>query len=77
MRVATSDAESRGVEVGLAVLPLVDEPLISDILAGKLEIVVEDFAEGALRFEWGSLGKLRKKREESSLETMGKTPISA
>jgi len=61
VRVATSDAESRGVEVGLAVLPLVDEPLISDILAGKLEIAVEDFAEGALRFEWGSLGNLRKK----------------
>ena len=50
MRVATSDAESRGVEVDLAVLPLVDEPLISDILAGKLEIAVEDFAEGALRY---------------------------
>jgi hypothetical protein len=60
VRVATSDAEPGGVEVGLAVLPLVDESLISDILAGKLEIAVEDFAERALRFEWGSLGKLRK-----------------
>jgi hypothetical protein len=65
VRVATSDAELRGVEVDLAVLPLVDEPLISDILAGKLEIAVEDFAEGALRSEWGSLGKLRKSGERA------------
>jgi hypothetical protein len=32
--------------VDLVISPLADEPLISDMLAGSLEIAVEDFAKG-------------------------------
>jgi hypothetical protein len=60
VRVIASDVESREVEVDLVISPLIDEPLISDILAGRLEIAVEDFAEGLWRFKWESIEKLRK-----------------
>lgn len=46
------DAESGPVEVDLVVSPYADEPLISDVLAGRLGIAVEDFAEGLWRFRW-------------------------
>jgi len=39
-------ARSKDVDVDIVISPLADEPLISDILAGSLEIAVEDFAKG-------------------------------
>ena len=44
----------------MVISPLADEPLISDRLAGALEIAVEDFAEGLWRFRWEPLSKLRR-----------------
>ncbi len=46
VKAVVSNIESRGVNVDLVISTHIDEPLISDILAGKLEIAVEDFAEG-------------------------------
>jgi len=39
---------------------LVDEPLISDVLAGKLSIAVEDFLEGLWRFRWEPKERMRR-----------------
>ncbi|MHB9301870.1 hypothetical protein [Thermofilum pendens] len=50
VHVVAGGAESR--EVDVVVSPLADEPLISDVLAGELEIAVEDFARGLWRFRW-------------------------
>jgi len=44
----------------LVISHLADEPLISDMLAGSLEIVVEDFAKGFWRFKWEPKEKIRK-----------------
>lgn len=54
------DAESKEVVVDIAVSALADEVLISDKLAGGLELVVEDFAVGLWRFRWEPRDKLRK-----------------
>lgn len=53
------DVTSRIVEVDVVVSPLADEPLISDMLAGELEIAVEDFAKGLWRFRWEPAERLR------------------
>jgi hypothetical protein len=45
--------------VDLVISPLADEPLISDMLAGSLEIAVEDFAKGFWRFRWEPKEKIR------------------
>jgi len=72
-----SDA-SGGVNVDLVLSTHIDEPLISDILADKLEIAVEDFAEGSWRFKWEPMGKTQKKREERNIPNsntmISKTP---
>ena len=65
VRVVASDAESKEVEVDLVISPLIDEPLISDILAGRLEIAVEDFAEGLWRFKWEPIEKLRRSEKRA------------
>ncbi len=65
VRVIASDAESKEVEVDLVISPLIDEPLISDILAGRLEIAVEDFAEGLWRFKWEPIEKLRRSEKRA------------
>jgi len=52
VKVVTDDASSKEVETDLVISPLADEPLISDVLAGELEIAVEDFAQGLWRFRW-------------------------
>jgi len=39
---------------------MADEPLISDKLAGALEIALEDIAEGLWRFRWEPKEKTRK-----------------
>ncbi|MCL7390895.1 MAG: hypothetical protein LZ171_02515, partial [Thaumarchaeota archaeon] len=54
------DEESRQVQLDIVISPLADEPLISDVLAGALEIAVEDFAEGLWRFRWEPKEKLKK-----------------
>ena len=59
VKVLAEDAESKEVAVDLVISPLADEPLISDQLAGRLEIAVEDFAEGLWRFRWEPREKLR------------------
>jgi len=51
-QVVAGDASSKRVEVDIVISPLADEPLISDMLAGELEIAVEDFAKGLWRFRW-------------------------
>jgi len=58
--VVTEDVESKTVEVDIVVSQLADEPLISDVLAGSLELAVEDFAEGLWRFRWEPKERVRK-----------------
>ncbi len=60
VQVITEDVSSREVEVDIVISQLADEPLISDILAGRLELAVEDFAEGLWRFRWEPKEKVRK-----------------
>jgi len=57
--VMAGDASSRETTVDLVISPIADEPLISDMLAGRLEIAVEDFAEGLWRFRWEPKEKVR------------------
>ncbi|MGC8933331.1 MAG: hypothetical protein ACP5LQ_08600 [Candidatus Methanodesulfokora sp.] len=52
VRAVADDAESKSILADIVISPLADEPLISDVLAGRLEIAVEDFAEGLWRFRW-------------------------
>ncbi len=59
VKVVTGDAESREVLVDVLVSPLADEPLISDLLADELEIIVESFGKGLWRFRSDPPGKLR------------------
>jgi hypothetical protein len=58
VKVVTEDAGSREVLTDIIISPIADEPLISDMLAEELEIVVEFFGRGLWRFRWGK-GKLR------------------
>ena len=58
-QVVAGDTSSREVVVDLVISPLADEPLISDVLAGELEIAVEDFARGLWRFRWEPKGRVR------------------
>jgi len=60
VRVIAEDVESRDVEVDIAISQYIDEALISDILTGELEIVLENVAKGLWRFSWDPPGKLRK-----------------
>jgi len=60
VKVVTEDAESDPVEADLVISHLADEPLISDVLAGKLGIAVEDFLEGLWRFRWEPKEKARR-----------------
>jgi len=64
IKVVSEDAESGPVEADIVISQLVDEPLISDVLAGKLSIAVEDFLEGLWRFRWEP--KERTRRSERS-----------
>ncbi len=48
--VVTEDSSSKEIGADLVISHLADEPLISDKLAGALEIAVEDIAEGLWRF---------------------------
>jgi len=47
------------VQPGIVISLLADELLISGVLAGALEIAVEDFTEGLWRFRWEPGEKLR------------------
>lgn len=60
VRIEAEDVRSRDVTVDLVISPLADEPLISDKLAGALEIAIEDVAEGLWRFRWEPKEKVRK-----------------
>ncbi len=51
-QVIEPDTKSKLVTVDIVVSQLADEASISDILAGELEISVEDFARGVWRFRW-------------------------
>jgi len=67
VKAVAEGAESREVLVDLVVSPHVDEPLISDVLAGALEIAVEDFAEGLWRFRWEPPSRLRRSERRRPL----------
>ena len=58
-QVVAEDACSREVSTDIAISPLAEEPLISDVLAGELELAVEDFARGYWRFRWEPIEKTR------------------
>jgi len=58
-KVLAGDVESKEVVVDVAVSLFADEPLISDVLAGELELAVEDFARGYWRFRWEPKEKVR------------------
>ncbi len=57
--VVAEDVGLREVEADLVVSYLADEPLISDKLAGALQIAIEDVAEGLWRFRWEPKEKTR------------------
>ncbi|MHC1629073.1 MAG: hypothetical protein ACXQTI_09635 [Candidatus Nezhaarchaeales archaeon] len=59
VQVVAEDASSREDATDIAISPLAEEPLISDILAGELELAVEDFAKGHWRFKWEPKEKTR------------------
>jgi len=59
VQVVANGTTPREVRVDLVISPLADEPLISDILAGELEIAVEDFARGLWRFRWEPKEKVK------------------
>ena len=52
-------APQRTVATDIVVSPLADEPLINDMLAEELELVVESFGRGLWRFRWEPAGRLR------------------
>ena len=58
--VVAEDVQPKEVEVDLVISTMADEPLISDKLAGALEIALEDVAEGLWRFRWEPKEKVRK-----------------
>jgi len=58
--VVAEDVESREVEVDIVISQYIDEPLISDVLACELEIVLGNVAKGLWRFSWDSPGGLRR-----------------
>ena len=60
IKAIAEDAESDPVEADIVISQLIDEPLISDMLAGKLSIAVEDFLEGLWRFRWEPKERTRK-----------------
>jgi len=60
VQVVAEDASSEEVEADAVVSQLADEPMISDKLAGALQIAVEDFAEGLWRFRWEPKEKVRR-----------------
>ena len=66
VKVIAEDASSREVDVDIVISPLADEALISDVLAGELEIAVEDFAQGLWRFRWEPKEKVRKSEKRAS-----------
>lgn len=59
VQIIAGDIASREVRVDIVISPIADEPLISDMLAGELEIAVEDFAKGLWRFRWEPKEKAR------------------
>lgn len=52
VQVLAEGASSPEVVADAVISLLADEPLISDKLAGALQLAVEDFAEGLWRFRW-------------------------
>jgi len=52
VRVVAGTASSKPVTVDVVVSPYVEEPLISDVLASELEIVILDPGRGLWRFKW-------------------------
>ncbi len=64
IKVITDNVSSREVLADLVISALADEPLISDMLAGALEIAVEDFALGLWRFRWEPKEKVRESEKK-------------
>ena len=52
--------ESKEVRADIVISALADEVVISDILAGELEIAIEDPASGLWRFRWEPKDSLRR-----------------
>ena len=57
--IIVKDIEPKEILTDIVISPLADEILIGDVLAGELEIAVEDFARGLWRFRWEPVDKLR------------------
>ena len=57
--IVAEGAPQRAVATDIVISPLADEPLINDMLAEELELVVESFGRGLWRFRWEPAGKLR------------------
>jgi hypothetical protein len=66
IKAVAEDAESGPVEADIVISQLIDEPLISDVLAGKLSIAVEDFLEGLWRFRWEPTERVRRSERARS-----------
>jgi hypothetical protein len=65
--IVAEDVSSKEIEIDLVVSPHVDEPLISDVLTGEFEIVLENVAKGLWRFSWDPPSRLRKSEKRSFL----------
>jgi hypothetical protein len=57
--VIAGEAVSREVSADVAISPVEDEVLIGDVLAGELELVIEDLGRGLWRFRGEPPEKLR------------------
>jgi hypothetical protein len=60
VKVVAGDVETKEVRVDMVISQYIDEAQISNVLAGGLEIVLENVAKGLWMFSWGFPGKLRK-----------------
>ncbi|MGB9630656.1 MAG: hypothetical protein ACP5KE_05100 [Candidatus Methanodesulfokora sp.] len=58
--VISEAGESKEVRADIVISALADEVVISDILAGELEIAIEDPASGLWRFRWEPKDSLRR-----------------
>jgi len=65
--VVAEGATSKSAKVDVVISQLADEPLISDVLAGRLELAVEDFAEGLWRFRWEPKDRVRRSEARQAL----------
>lgn len=66
-QVIAGNTVSKSVKVDIIISPLADEAIISDILAGELEIAIEDVAKGYWRFRWEPLDRIKESEKRTPI----------